>query len=125
VKVLVATDGNYVIRANEIKVIDGLSCVRLEDLETGTIIPLTEGAEYQFFMAADPDQAPRFVLHLSTPIQRVIDHVTCHGGNDGAIEITVSGDPVEMTLMDVFSGVIDQQTGTVVTFDSLIAGEYT
>ncbi len=125
VKVLVATDGNYVIRANEIKVIDGLSCVRLEDLEAGTIFPLIEDAEYEFFMAADPDQAPRFVLHLSTPVQRVIDHVSCHGGNDGSIGITVAGDPVEITLMDVFSGVIDQQTGNMVTFDSLMAGEYT
>src|SRR5690606_36626548 len=62
-------DGTYSITVNEIAGIDGLSCLNLEDLVTGTMTPIALDASYSFEMlAADDASTPRFMIHATAPI---------------------------------------------------------
>src|SRR5690606_903513 len=106
---------------------NGLSCVSLEDLSTGTITPLNNGAAYSFQIDAEDDwSTPRFMLHASAPIGFNTNNVTCSGANDGMAEVQITGDPVDLTWTETFGTVIDQQnnvSGTIALND-LAPGSY-
>ena len=124
IDVTVPVTGVYTIKASNIEALTGLTCVKLKDNLTGEEYQLIEGSEFSFTIEAGANDDARFVVKMATPIQRHIDHVTCNGLSDGAITITILDGEADLTLMDVFSGVLDQASGSIVTFDSLAAGEY-
>ncbi|MBK6830854.1 MAG: PKD domain-containing protein [Flavobacteriales bacterium] len=64
-RVNVGVTGTYVISGVEVEGLE-LNCLSIEDLETGIVASLENGATYSFTMdaAADPD-VPRFVLHAN------------------------------------------------------------
>ena len=126
VTVQVAISGTYTIEA-ELLGMNGLSCVSLEDLSTGTITPLNEGATYSFAIDAEDDwDSPRFMLHASAPIGFDAHDVSCNTAADGTAQVEITGDPVDITWTDVFGTVIQQQndvSGTI-TLNDLAPGSY-
>ena len=124
IDVTVPVTGVYTIKATSLEALTGLTCVKLKDNLTGEEYELNEGSEFNFTIEAGSNEQARFVVKMATPIQRHIDHVSCNGLSDGAITITILDGEADLTLMDVFAGVLDQGSGSEVTFDSLAAGEY-
>lgn len=92
VLVNVAMNGTYTVTATQLEGVAGMSCLTLEDLQTGIITPLTEGATYSFVVLANDDESePRLILHATAPLQRTLVPVTCHGANDGAASVSLPG----------------------------------
>ncbi|HRO99681.1 MAG TPA: PKD domain-containing protein, partial [Flavobacteriales bacterium] len=92
VLVNVAVNGTYTVSATQLEGVAGMSCLTLEDLQTGIITPLTEGATYSFVVLANDDESePRLILHATAPLQRMLVPVTCHGSNDGAASVSLPG----------------------------------
>ena len=115
VMVDVQVDGTYMITVNEIEGIDGLSCLKLEDLVTGTVTPIALDASYSFEMlAADDASTPRFMIHATAPIEHQIGNVVCTGElNGGAVIVNASTSPFNVTWMDAQGATIATQTGLI------------
>ena len=92
VLVNVAVNGTYTVTATQLEGVAGMSCLTLEDLQTGIITPLTEGATYSFVVLANDDEnEPRLLLHATAPLQRTLVPVTCHGADDGQATVSLPG----------------------------------
>jgi len=105
----------------------GLRCLSLEDLITGTITPLTEGASYSFAMDAATDPStPRLMLHATVPLPFEVLDATCGGMANGQATVVINGSPQDVTWTDEFGAVLLQQTGVSgdATFGGLAAGTY-
>ncbi len=105
----------------------GLSCLALEDLETGTITPLTNGTEYTFEQTSTDNAAiARFVLHASAPIPFTASNGVC-GATSGSAQVELGDATAPVTLSTATGDVLqhlEAATGTVV-FGQLATGNYT
>ncbi|MFN9326969.1 MAG: PKD domain-containing protein, partial [Flavobacteriales bacterium] len=128
VLVNVAVNGTYTVTATELEGITGVSCLTIEDLQTGAITPLTEGASYSFVVLANDDEnEPRLLLHATGPVQRTVEAVSCNGAADGSATVTLpGGNDQTVTWMTAFGQVIAQQTMSngSATLTGLEAGNY-
>lgn len=127
VAVNVGLDGTYTITATNFENI-GLSCLTLEDLATGTITPMSAGAEYSFTAGADDDEAEaRFVLRATAPVPMIPDNASCFEANDGRGTVIHVGEaPLDITWTNAAGDIFLEQTiesGVAVTGD-LTPGEY-
>ncbi len=92
-----------------------------------------EGGVYQVTIVDDLDCTQTFDVEILAPecddfmIQdTILTHVTCFGGNDGAIEIMVQNTSAALPFTYELSGVQSIETNDLsVTFDGLEPGEYT
>lgn len=120
-------DGDYTVSASSMENI-GLRCLVLEDLETGTMTPLVEGASYTFTVAADAsNEEPRLLLHASVPVPLYADATTCHNTSDGRGTVVHVGDaPIDIVWTDADGVTMYTQSITegVAIVDGLAAGEY-
>ncbi|MBL7940962.1 MAG: PKD domain-containing protein [Flavobacteriales bacterium] len=127
VLVNVAVNGNYTITATGLDHV-GLSCLRLEDLSTGTITPLVEGASYTFTALANDDETePRLLLHASAPMTLTQVNASCAGRDDGSATVEVSSGPVDVLWMDADDVVVLEQNNVgagPTAIVALEAGEY-
>ena len=128
VQVDVPVSGTYTITLFDAESVLGMSCVSLEDLTTGTTIPLVEGATYDFVINAnDPVSPARFVLHVSAPATLAQTDAQCYGTVDGSASIT---NPTNATWtvdwLDDMNNLIVAQTVTngTTTITGLAAGDY-
>lgn len=121
-----AVSGTYTVTASNMENL-GLTCVVLEDLLTGTMIPLVEGAAYSFEMDAAADEtAPRLMLHASAPLPLSAEAALCNGGNGQATVTHVGNSPVDITWTNSAGNVLLQQTIAegIATYADVPAGEY-
>lgn len=122
----VAVTGTYTLTATELVNL-GLTCLRIEDLETGTLTPLAEGSSYSFTMAAEANPYMiRFRLHGSAPLPLITEGPRCAGFDDGSASVTLPGNAT-VTWSHAAGPVIAQQTGDaadVIQVDGLAAGDY-
>ena len=126
VTVNVAVSGTYTITAEMIN-ITGLGCLALEDLVTGTLTPLSNGAMYSFEIdAADGSDEPRFIIHGAQPLPFTYQNITCAGDNDGSATVDVGEGSVDVIWMDIFSTPIDEEISVngEVSISGLEPGNY-
>lgn len=127
VMVNAGVSGNYTVTATGPATL-GLTCLSLEDLLTGEITPLSEGATYSFEMDADADASvPRLLLHATVPLSFDVQDATCGGMANGQATVVITEGPADVTWTDEFGAVLSQQTGVMegdVTFGGLAAGSY-
>jgi PKD repeat protein len=120
-----AVAGTYTITAKMLG-IQNLSCMTLEDLVTGSITPLTDGASYNFTMEPTGNSGtPRFLLHASAPLPLLVVDPVC-GGNPGQATVTVNQGPLNINWTDAFGNTMLQQSvvnGDAV-FNNIPAGNY-
>jgi len=120
-------DGEYTVTATGMENI-GLTCLVLEDLVTGTLTPLSEGASYTFTMAADAStEEARLLLHASVPVPLYAEGTSCHNTTDGrGTVIHVGNGPMDITWSDANGAVQLEQTiaAGVAIHEGLAAGEY-
>ena len=119
--------GTYTIKASELTGVDGRSCLVIEDLQTGTITPLTNDAGYSFSLQANADVSqPRFLLHASAPVQHMLTGITCNGEANGSATVLLPTATADVAWLDA-SGVVfaqeDQAVGSA-TIQDLPAGNY-
>lgn len=119
--------GNYTVTASNMENI-GLTCLVLEDLLTGTITPLVEGASYTFAVdAAASTTEARLVLHASVPVPVYADATSCNATTDGrGTVVHVGTSPLDITWTNATGDVLLQQTIAegVAIFSDLAPGEY-
>ncbi|MCB9178479.1 MAG: PKD domain-containing protein [Flavobacteriales bacterium] len=119
--------GDYTVTASSMENI-GLRCLVIEDLETGSMTPLVEGASYTFSIAADAsNEEPRLLLHASVPVPLYADATTCHNTTDGRGTVVHVGDaPIDIVWTDADGETMYMQTIAegVAIVDGLAAGEY-
>jgi hypothetical protein len=128
VTVEVDVTGTYTITAG-ITGMQNLSCLSLEDLTTGTITPLTDGASYSFAINTNDDAGtPRFILHGTAPLPFTAENATCANSPNGTAAVAIDNGPVDVTWTDAFGTILLTQTGVsngVAINDALAAGNYT
>ncbi len=121
-----AVTGDYTVTVTGIEEA-GLTCIRLEDLATGSIIILEEGSTYTFSMDAGADaSAPRLLIHASAPLVLQATDALCHGQSNGSMELELTQGQADVTLYDGSGQPLQSIDGAAgaVAFGGLQAGEY-
>jgi hypothetical protein len=105
----------------------GLTCLVLEDLATGVMIPVYDGSTYTFQQdSTGSETVQRFLLHATADIPLTVTPGAC-GPYSGSATLEVGPDPVHLTLIGpdgVPAQVVPAASGTVV-LDGLDTGIYT
>jgi hypothetical protein len=83
--------------------------VYLEDKLTGRYLDLLENNSYEF-VNASADAAERFVIHIGMPlnVSYTKTDASCHGSNNGAIDLTVMGGKLPYGYM-LWSNGLDEE----------------
>ena len=127
VRVKVPVTGTYTITKNSLSNIPNSSCVILEDLLTGTTTDLQNISSYTFTIA-DTTSTPRFLIHISPPIQMQMFEPYCFGDSVGYAVATGNGTgPFTYVWKDSVGNIL-QTTNNITTSDTLFnltAGVYT
>jgi hypothetical protein len=125
VRVTVGSDGMYNLSWNGMEGFPEASCFVLEDLDNGTKTTLEKDAVY-YFNATAGFKAPRFMIHVSTPLPRILAEASCSNTQDGRITLTnPSNASTTVQLKDGSGNLIKEAVvnGTY-TFDKLATGTY-
>jgi len=127
VSVNAGVTGEYTITVSEQGEL-GLTCITLEDLATGAITPMSNGATYTFQLdAADDETVARFLIHATAPALLYAEDATCGGQANGQATIVAQGGPHDITWRNIAGEVLLVQTGIssgVATITGLEAGGY-
>ncbi len=113
--------GTYTFTIGDVVELPMGTCYYIEDLITGSIMAIEEGASWNITIGA-PYVGNRFLIHTQPQTQIVAHDATCTGQSDGSIEVT--GASAEwITLTQMSSG---EQIGapTNGVFSGLAAGDY-
>jgi len=127
VSVNAGVSGTYTITLNEVGEI-GLTCITLEDLETGAITPLNGSTEYSFTLNANDDHTiARFMLHGTVPYTLNTTDALCGAVPNGSATAVIGGGSADVAWMDAAGNVLLTQNNVSgeATLDGLGAGEYT
>lgn len=106
--------------------LDGLSCFSVEDLATGTVTPLQDGAAYTFTAEAGPVAALRFLLHATAPLSFNATGTSCADVADGHAEV-VTPQATGLTWTTAAGDVLstsESNAGGTVTLEGLAPGAY-
>lgn len=127
VSVNAGVTGQYTITITEQGEL-GLTCISLEDLVTGSITPMNDGATYTFQLDAAADETvARFLIHATAPALLYAEDANCGGAADGEASIVAQGGPHDITWRNSAGDVLLVQNGIsngVATITGLDAGGY-
>jgi hypothetical protein len=125
VRVTVGMSGMYHLSWTGMEGFPEGSCFVIEDLNNGNKTTLTKDEVY-YFNETVGFKAPRFVIHISTPLPKTVAEASCSNSHDGSITITnASNTACNVQLKDLVGNVI--QEATIVnnfTFTNLAEGTY-
>nr|MCU0319989.1 PKD domain-containing protein [Flavobacteriales bacterium] len=120
-----AVSGTYTV-TSEMTGDHALSCMSIEDLITGAVVPFGNGSSYTFTLDANADPGtPRLLLHASAPLAMDLVPATCFGTSTGSAAINVGDGPVDFawTSPDGAQHTMPAVSG-IVSLDGLPAGAY-
>ena len=126
VVVNVALSGTYTVTAEVFGEL-GLSCMLLEDLVSGALTPIGDGASVDVFIGANDDpETPRFLLRASAPLEVNVQDAVCHGEASGAVNVVGLSDGASILLADAWGSVLDTSVSLAgaATFEGMLAGNY-
>lgn len=118
--------GSYTISVTGVESA-GLSCLKLEDLVTSTIIPLNEGSTYTFDLATGNGMStPRFLLHATAPLDVLAQAPACFGGANGEAQVDLGIETADVTWMNDMGQTLQQQIGAtgLAIVDGLGQGDF-
>jgi hypothetical protein len=125
IRVTVGSSGMYHLNWSGLQGFDEATCIVLEDLDNGIKTIMTKDAVY-YFTASAGFKAPRFLVHINTPLPNVVSQASCNNSQDGSITLSnFSNTPCTVVLKDDNGNSIKeaQITGTYI-FDKLAIGNY-
>jgi hypothetical protein len=127
VRVTVGSNGMYNLTWTGMDGFSEGSCFVLEDLDNGNKTTLEKEAVY-YFNATAGFKAPRFLIHISTPLPKTVAEASCSNSQDGSITInnpSITASTVQ--LKDATGNLIKEAIVTsnnTYTFDKLSIGTY-
>jgi hypothetical protein len=114
--------GEYVFEIIETQNIPLGSCLYVEDLITGAVMPVTAGS--QIVLSTDvPYNGNRLIIHGTAPVSILSSDASCNGVPDGALDITIPAGNWSVSLSST-DGNFEYVSNGSVTFDHLPAGMY-
>ncbi|MDX9751095.1 MAG: PKD domain-containing protein, partial [Flavobacteriales bacterium] len=115
--------GTYVIAIHTAGT--GPGCLWLEDLETGALTPVVDGAETSIELPAGTDMPVRFLLHATAPLAFNATNGVC-GPLSGSATVDVGAGPVDVTWSTAGGTVLLHQPATTgeATYSGLADGNY-
>jgi hypothetical protein len=125
VRVTVGSNGMYNLSWSGMDGFPEGSCFVIEDLDNGNKTTLEKDGIY-YFNATIGFKAPRFVIHIGTPLPSSVAEASCSNSLDGAISLSnASNTPCKVQLKDA-SGKLLQEAQVIgnFTFDKLAEGNY-
>jgi PKD repeat protein len=125
IRVTVGSNGMYNLSWNGIEGFTEGSCFVIEDLDNGNKTTLEKNGLY-YFNAAVGFKAPRFIIHISSPLPKTVVEASCSNSQDGSITITnPSGIECMVQLKDANGNLIKEASiNNTFTFDKLATGAY-
>lgn len=128
IEVLVGSSGTYELKVKSMEHFDATSCILLEDLETGEWFDLESTAVITRQLSASTTN-PRFMLHVTAPMRKEVTPVSCHGEDDGRVEVNIASKAGwNFYLRNEKAQTVDSSLGVIgsgrVQFDSLAPGLY-
>lgn len=118
----------YTITVMDLGMLNGQTCITLEDLETGAIIVLEEGLDIPVEIPAGDPLGARYKLRAFLPTTIAIEHVLCpHGSNGSATVVPTGYGPWNITWLNYEDLEVAQQLGEEgpVTQGGLYPGAWT
>jgi len=118
----------YTISVLDLGMLAGVTCITLEDLETGNIVALQAGLEIDVEVPAGEPLGARYKLRAFLPTTISLEHVLCPHGSNGAATVVPTGyGPWNITWLNYEDLVIAQQLGEnePVTQGGLYPGAWT
>lgn len=112
IKVYGGITGTYSITIHEVLGLFGGSCITLEDQATQTLVPVVQGLSYNCTLGpSDPMDPPRFLIHMTEPLEASVMDAVCSTVNDGSISVPISGSgPWNVAWVDGQGNPVVQQT---------------
>jgi hypothetical protein len=127
VRVTVGNNGMYNLSWSGMEGFSEGSCFVIEDLDNGTKTTLEKDGLY-YFNATIGFKAPRFIIHISTPLPKTVAEASCNNSQDGSITINnPSTTASTIQLKDNAGNLIKEAIVTsnnAYTFDKLAIGTY-
>ncbi|MCW5899875.1 MAG: PKD domain-containing protein [Flavobacteriales bacterium] len=124
VAVRTKVNGNSVVTMQVANTV--LSCMWLEDLVTGSLTVVTDGAQYSFTHTPSQTFQTRFMLHATAPLALLAEDGTC-GPMSGSASVDVGAGPVDVTWTTLEGMVLLEQPGVsgTVVCNGIAEGGYT
>ncbi|MEO8067620.1 MAG: PKD domain-containing protein [Flavobacteriales bacterium] len=129
IKVYGGITGTYTITIHEVLGLFGGSCITLEDQASQTFVAVTQGLSYTCTLGpSDPMDPPRFLVHMTAPLEATALDAVCSTATDGSISVPITGTgPWNVAWLDGQGNPVVQQTvnaGPIVLVGQL-PGAYT
>lgn len=126
-KALAGVNGNYLLSVSDIQNLPSSACLYVEDLETGDVMLIEEGANLTVALDTGYHDA-RFVIHVSAPVSADKTDNSCADANDGMITALGAGEgPWTYTWLNEAGQVVKVSENLMEadTLNNLAAGLYT
>jgi hypothetical protein len=124
-RLVAEVSGNYTVSISS--TVQSLSCITLEDLVTGTLTPLSDGASYSFYSDATTSaDIPRFLVQGTTSLPLAVTGPACAGAN-GQAAVSITGMPMDILWTTASGDTLSQQSGlagSTVLLSDLPPGNY-
>lgn len=124
--VLTGSSGIHTLSFTGVDYFSENQCIFLEDLFLGNTYQLTEGFTLNVGLS-DTTTVPRFKIILGAPLYVGGYDITCHGSNDGHINVAKNSNYLfDVSWMDAFGNIlsVDQGVYQIATLENLSAGNY-
>lgn len=114
IRLTVPVAGTYKISRDSILMLPLSSCIVLEDKATSSMIDLRSVVSYTFTIS-DTTAAPRFILHVSSPLTKKSVSASCASASNGmAIATGVGAGPWNYTWKNSTGAIVKTTTGSSV-----------
>ncbi|QQR87075.1 MAG: PKD domain-containing protein [Flavobacteriales bacterium] len=127
-KVSGPVSGAYAITIYSIHDLFGSSCIVLEDVLEEVSTPILAGTAYQFNLDVNtPTDPPRFVFHLSAPLEPSVTDASCSNMSNGSVSIPLTGaGPWMVSCTDDQGGLVQQvnSSSSPISLAALAQGQY-
>lgn len=127
IKILTGVTGTHIIETENVSSLENISCLLLEDLQTGNIYNLKQINSINVTLY-DTTVSARFLLHIGAPKNIDINEISCVNQQDGKIIFTKnSTSPFDITWRDANNNVVSSKNNILMydTLNNLANGIYT
>jgi hypothetical protein len=126
VRVTVGKNGMYKLTWTGLEGFADGSCFVLEDMDKAIKTSLQKDQVY-YFNATAGFKAPRFIIHISTPLPNTITNAKCSNSSDGSITVSNASNTTTLVqLRDEDTNILEEaQVENSYTFSNLKEGLYT
>lgn len=113
--------GNYTFTISQVQNLPVGVCITIEDLVSGTILPIAEGETMTINNTA-AYTGNRFIIRMTPALNALPNAASCFDANDGSIQLSSAINSWTVTAQDVMGNIHYAENGVIT---GLAAGDYT